>query len=194
MTKHVSARRFLMICLLGSFPAVCITEDNVVVAKGTRDFGGFQSETAPGKASEITFKSVQMGDGFTSDGSRMYYTKYQSSDGKVLYETWIYFDSTSKAAKKIQDLLTRPVRNLRESPEINKNGQEVGKRVVVLRQEGAESGTEAILAWTNGPRYQELRSSSLEVVLAFEKQYRPPTKQEEHGRSSSSSPYRLLNK
>ncbi len=129
------------------------------------------------KPPEIRFKTKLMGDGLTADGSRTYFTKYESSSGKTLYESWIYFASPSQAAKKMRDLLENPVKALRQNPEIDNNGREVGERILVLRRDEAQEGTQAILAWTEGTKYQEVRSGSLEDVLAFEKQFRQPSKQ-----------------
>lgn len=145
-----------------------------------KDSKATPADKSPDKSDEIRFRIIVMGNGLTEDGTHTDYSNYESSSGKRLYETWIHFTSSSKAEKKIQELLIHAVKRLRESSEFDKNGLQVGKCVLVLRPVGAKEETEAILAWNNGSRYQEFRSSSLEDVLAFEKQHRPPAKQKEH--------------
>ncbi len=59
---------------------------------------------------------------------------------------------------------------MRKGPESNKDGQRVGERILVLCKEKTQDETQAVLAWTSGSTYQEIRSASVDDVLAFEKQ------------------------
>ncbi len=122
------------------------------------------------RAPEIRFTKAQMGDGLSPEGARIYFTKYESSSKNSLYQTWIYFGSPAEAEKKLAILATNVLTTISKSPESNKDGQQVGERILVLCREKTQGETQAVLAWTSGSTYQEIRSAFFDDVLAFGKQ------------------------
>jgi hypothetical protein len=168
MPKYSLTLSFAL-CLLSYPLAAHIAQ----VKPNQRDSKLTQSDSDRAKSNDTAFRVEQKGDGVTEDGARMYYTKYQASHGTTLYETWVDFDSPTRAAKQIRDLVSDPIKNLRDVAEFDEKGQEIGRRILVVRHDKKRDMTEAILAWNHGPQYQEIRSTSLEDVLAFERQFRP---------------------
>lgn len=124
---------------------------------------------------EITFSITRKGEQITKEGRRRRFTRFQSSTGNVLFHFWMSFHSRSDADKQIQNLKTTAIKLLRNEAETNKDGQTVGNRVLLLCED-VNKQAEIALGWNDGAIYEEVRSASLDDVLAFERLLRggPP--------------------
>jgi hypothetical protein len=129
---------------------------------------------AANAATEPKFTLILVGNGLTPDGIPTDFKKFKSSDGNILSEMWIDFGAAARAAKEQHTLTKQSVKTIREKPELDSQGNKVGNRILVLRRQPRNHKIEAVLAWTTGTRYQEIRSNSLEDVLAFEQAISAP--------------------
>jgi hypothetical protein len=152
----------------------------LMVVAGTIHLVGQQPQTNPGEKGRqgeipnIKFTKIVIGDGLTSDHIRIYYTKYKDTEGTILYEVWVDFRMPERAAKELQQIVSDSARVVRREPELDAMGGTVGERILVQRADSKKENRGIVLAWTVGSVYREISSNSLDDVLAFEKQFRPP--------------------
>ncbi len=120
---------------------------------------------------QLKFEVIVQGDGRTDDGIPTYFTSFRSSNGSIVYETFIDFPSAARSAGALERLLKSSVKVLRSTPKTDKEGHEVGKLVVVLVPSTLPAKPTAVLAWTEGAHYADVRCDSLDDLLQFEKRF-----------------------
>jgi hypothetical protein len=125
---------------------------------------------------EVKFEVILQGDGRTEDGIPTYFTSFRCSDGFIVYKTLIDFPSEVRSTKTLEILLKNSLKLLRSTPETDKDGHTVGKRVLILISSKLPDKPTAVVAWTDGRTYIEARSDSLNDLLAFEKRFLTPNK------------------
>ncbi|HKV23224.1 MAG TPA: hypothetical protein VJN93_01410 [Candidatus Acidoferrum sp.] len=124
------------------------------------------------KNNNVRFTLVLIGNGVTADFTAKYFKKYKDSDGNILYETWIDFHTETRAADELRGLARGSLKIICKESVLDNTGKLIGARILVVRSSSKSKNDEAVLAWTAGSKYQELRSNSLEAVIAFEQALR----------------------
>jgi len=117
---------------------------------------------------EIVFKLGQAGSGKTKDGYRFSFTDWDGSG------VWLTFwtekrGSPGRARIGLRAIL-RGKELLEQGTKVNSRGQKVGERVVLKFHSKEVNREQNMIAWTNGPDFQYLQSSSLKTIVAFERQ------------------------
>jgi hypothetical protein len=115
------------------------------------------------------FKLLTMGNGRTRDGVPTYFSNYESSGGNKLYKILIEFQSTERCNEQLNALIKASVKLIERGPRKDRDGHTVGERIVVLLPTKLPDERLAAIAWTNGKKYTDIRSNSLEDLQAFEK-------------------------
>jgi hypothetical protein len=122
----------------------------------------------------VTFKVVLYGEGRRPDGVHTYFTDYKSSQGHMVYVTYIKFDSVDRAAGELAELLKNAVGPVEKSARKDKSGKQIGERIFgVFNILGPGKGPAkkwTLLAWTSDSVYQDITADTADDVLALEKQ------------------------
>jgi hypothetical protein len=180
--KHKERRITVLgaiICVLGALFVVNKGRTNPAMSVIMQSMHGEkeESDAAQKQAPEnkdVTFRLELMSDGVTSTGDRGHTDRYTSSDGHVVYVTYIKYDSQFAAIAALQPLAKPPYKVLQRSVRMGKDGLKVGERVLAQSPNGVGSGaspnkTYYSLTWTNGAVFRDINSDSRDDVLAMEK-------------------------
>jgi hypothetical protein len=128
-----------------------------------------KTPTKANGAVEPKFEVILEGDGRTPDGIPTYFTSFRAPDGLIVYKTFIEFPSAGRSTKALEGLVKTSLKLVCHSTEVDEKGHQIGRRVLVLfASEEASKPPAAILAWTEGVKYYEVRSNSMDDLLAFE--------------------------
>lgn len=126
-------------------------------------------ETKPSGA--VEFKLVAIGNGVTNDGIPAATNEFVASDGKNVMEYAVRFPSTLRATQELQHWIgAHGSKVLERGPNLDKHGNKVGERILLLSDSSERGKTLAVLVRTYGVLYRDVRSESLQDVLAFERQ------------------------
>ena len=126
------------------------------------------SGTVGSQELEIVFKLGQAGSGKTKDGYRFSFTDWEGSG--VWLSLWIEERRSPARARMALRAILRGKELLEQGTRVNNRGQNVGERVVLKFHSKETNGERNMIAWTNGPDFHYLESSSLKTILAFERQ------------------------
>jgi hypothetical protein len=119
----------------------------------------------------VEFKLLALGDGTTDDGVGVATKTFVASDHKKLVEYYIDFPGPLRAAQQVQiDVAAPGSKVLEREANLDKHGNKIGERVLLQSDSSVPGETIVILVKTTGEVYRQLRSDSLQDVLAFERQ------------------------
>jgi len=127
-----------------------------------------QAENRLNGQSHIEFEVGNSGELRTKDGVEVGYTDYWASDGESLRV--LYNDEGAAAFSKE---VGGAVRIVKRGPKLDSKGKIVGERALVeLPPANRGWPTRFAVMWTDGPKFHEIRSSSLRHILELEKIYK----------------------
>jgi hypothetical protein len=165
MTRKISlcSAAFQMVCLVappGLSPASAVRSTLCQSSSKT---------TAPPKSNELRFARGTPGD-LIQDGEVLGFTTYKASNGVGLTSIYNTFDEASHAAAFFEKELGLAAKVITRGEKINKDGKVIGERAEILLPKPNEKLTAVM--WTDGRNFHEIDSTSLEVILEFEKGYK----------------------
>jgi hypothetical protein len=122
----------------------------------------------------VAFKLTRMSDGKTPTGERSHTDSYVASDGNNVWVDFVRFDSALSARTAVQTATKDATKILDRRERPGKDGASLGVRVIAVfsPESSPASGsaqTLSALIWSDGPVLHEIRSVSLDDVLAMEK-------------------------
>ena len=117
---------------------------------------------------EIVFKLGQAGSGRTKDGYRFSFTDWEGSG--VWLSLWTEQRGSPARARMALRAIMRGKELLEQGTKVNNRGKKVGERVVLKFHSKEVNREQNMIAWTDGPDFHYLESSSLKTILAFETQ------------------------
>lgn len=127
-----------------------------------------QAENGVNGQSHIEFKVGNAGEVQTKDGMHLGFTDFWAADGvslRVLYN--------DEGAEALSKEIGRATRIIKRGPKLDSKGKIVGERALVeLPPANRGWPTSFAVMWADGPKFHEIRSSSLRHILELEKIYK----------------------
>ena len=97
-------------------------------------------------------------------------SSYRSSYFLTVRTSGMEYPSIEKAGEEFQSELLAAVEIIERTPELDKDGHQVGERAIIFYINDSHQNEYAVLS-TNGKNFYSIRSSSLMHVLQFEKRF-----------------------
>jgi hypothetical protein len=118
------------------------------------------------------FSVVNMGEMDTKYGVRLGFTNLKASDGVGVRVFYLAKDDEVQAKQAFDQALARAIKVIQRDEKKDEQGKVVGERAQILVPSVKPSPPFHAIIWTDGPRFHEIGSNSLQYVLELEKIYR----------------------
>jgi hypothetical protein len=166
-----SQRRMGDCCSEGFIRVRYIWRGGQFVETGTREKGDLQIHISSGPPEEIgpRFTRGTSGDSI-EDGVDLGFTVYKAADGVSLTVVYNDFDGASQASAFFEKELVRAAKVLSRGQKTDRDGKIVGERAEIHLAKPNEE-LNAVM-WTDGRKFHEIQSTSLQDILALEKVYK----------------------
>ena len=105
-----------------------------------------------------------------SDGTVVAYNNYVSNDGVGVFLTVEKYRSATRAKNALRRRIKKATRIIERGVKLDKDGQRVGERAVLLSRTGLPQETIGGVVWADGAKLYAVESPSLKHALEFEKQ------------------------
>ena len=109
----------------------------------------------------------------TKGGTAASVHSYESENGTAVVQLREWYKSASDARSGLETLARKASRVIKQGTKKDEKGRIVGKRVELVFGHGHQAGPEMVIAWTDGATVVDLRSTSLPLLLDFERQNYP---------------------
>ncbi len=117
-----------------------------------------------------TYRPGMHAQGWVEDGSPACFGTVESSDGANFSWTTIRYNSPKRVNKELNKKLAKAVEIIKRKVLFDRDGKKVGEQVIATFGPAEEmSAVSAELLWTNGANFGYVSSTSLENILAYEK-------------------------
>jgi hypothetical protein len=126
---------------------------------------------SPDMSEKVTFHNVATGEVEDEDHIPLGTTLFKASDGRTLEVLYEDFGSPAKARDYLENRLARAERVLARENKLDAKGKVIGERAEILLRLSKQEVWHAIL-WTDGVKFHEIISSSLDDLLELERVYR----------------------
>jgi hypothetical protein len=134
----------------------------------------------PNSNGKLKFTRSDMGEIETRSGVHLGFTNFTASDGIGLQVFYLVKHDPVQSAQAFDEEVARAVKVVDRGPKRSASGKVVGERAQILFPTTirippfhAVAGLpRPAVIWTNGPKFHEISSGSLQHVLEFEKGYR----------------------
>jgi hypothetical protein len=103
---------------------------------------------------------------------------FKTEDGILVLQSDDGYKSASAADSGLNTLMKNASRVIRQSTKTDAKGTVVGKRVELVLNRGPGASPEMVIAWTDGADLVRLTSTSMPLLLDFERQYYPAAEQD----------------
>ena|SRR5256885_9040103 len=127
--------------------------------------------TAVPAQSERKYEMGSAGNGFTKDRRPFSISSWYTSDGMSFSRLSEYHASSERANKELQKRLKKTVEIIKREPLFDGADHEVGEKVIATFPSKHPEYGAATLLWTDGSTFRYVSSSSLENILAYEKDF-----------------------
>jgi len=97
--------------------------------------------------------------------------KFKANDGTFAYQSDDWYKSAGEARSGLDTLIKKASHIKKEGTKEDAKGRVIGKRVELVLNAGRSP--DMVIAWTDGATIVRLRSTSLPLLLNFEKQFYP---------------------
>jgi hypothetical protein len=166
-----SERRVGDCCSEGFIRARYMWRNGQFVETGAREKGDLNIHISSESPEEIgpRFTRGTSGD-LIEDGVDLGFTVYKAADGVNLTVVYNTFDGASEASAFFEKEIVRAAKVHTRGQKIDRDGKIVGERVEIRLSEPNEKLIAVM--WTDGRKFHEIQSTSLQDILALEKVYK----------------------
>jgi hypothetical protein len=98
---------------------------------------------------------------------------FKAEDETLVCQSDDWFKSPNDARIGLDTLTKKASRVIKQNTKTDAKGAVLGKRVELLLSRGPEASPEMVIAWTDGADLVRLTSTSMPLLLDFERQYYP---------------------
>jgi hypothetical protein len=109
------------------------------------------------------------GETFTMDGYHGYFSTFYSSDGMSFSRSCTEYNSPRRANRELQKTLRKAREIIKREP-LNKNGQQIGEKVIATFSNSPYHGAASLL-FTDGSTFCYVSSSSLDNILTYDQDF-----------------------
>lgn len=98
---------------------------------------------------------------------------FKAEDGTLVFQSDDWYKSASEAHTGLDKLVKNASQVKVKGTKTDAQGRVIGKRVELIFAHSHRAKQEVVIAWTDGAIVVRLRSTSLPLLLDFEKQFYP---------------------
>lgn len=142
-------------------------ESPTVTIKPAEKFSPTAAPTQP----ERTYEMGITGRGIPKNGASTAFSDWHTSDGMSFYRWSEYYDSPERANRALQKVLKKAGKIIKRESLFDAAGLKIGEKVIATFPPKNPKYGAATLLWTYGSTFRYVSGSSLENILAYEKDF-----------------------
>jgi len=169
----------LVASIIGVITFVCSLAGSVLArATNIEAHPQLQSQANETDRTKLNFKIGKASHITTSEGFLSTTLRIIASDGTVLTEYFVDYNSSTRAERDAKQWAMSAAKVLRTSPVLNEHGETVGRKVLAVFSEKGSDKPIYKLIWTYEARFRAITCYSMDVLEQFEHQELVPTQKE----------------